>query len=184
MHLYAILTALDPAAASASSISLPTVAISVVVGALSALLTSFTQRWSVKRTLREEGQRRADDAREMKLTALRAYEIALDDAAWSLWSLETHEFSRIEYPKDLNALRIAARPYFSHVESLDPIAFGRMNHPAEDGTSAGLDASEFEDARKEILKVIASIEGEVPTSPKRRLQFKPPAVSVRTEGAK
>ena len=160
MHFYTALTAAVTEAATTSdaAINLPTVAISALVGILSALLTSYTQRWSVNRALAEERKRRAEDARDRKVSALRAYEIALDDAARNLWSKEMREFTRIQFPGNLNALRIAARPFFSYVEKTDRDAFARMNALAGDGQTEGEDAREFSDARMDVLKVIADIE--------------------------
>ena len=184
MHFSSILAAGETAASSGPSISFPTVLISVVVGVISAILTSFTQRWSVKRTLQDEERRRIEDNQSVKLAALRAYEIALHDAAWYLWTKEEQSQTRVKFPQNLNELRIAARPYFSHVELRDPVAFARMNALAEGGESAGEDADEFAEARQDVLKVIASIEeeGRLPVKKQRRIPApRRRADSVRTK---
>lgn len=167
-YYYALVLATQTADSAAPSISVPTIAISIAVGIVSAILTSFTQRWSVRRTLEAEERRRKEDDRATKLVALRAYEIALHDASLYLWSRELHSFSRVAYPANLNDLRIAARPHFSHVELDDPAAFKRMNAVAEDGQTAGQDADDFSTARLEVLKVIESIkEQEAHRKPRR-----------------
>lgn len=184
MYYSAILAATETAAPATTSISLPTVLISVVVGALSAVLTSFTQRWSVKRTLQEEEKRRVEDNRGVKLATLRAYEIALHDAAWYKWTEAERSHTRVKFPENLNELRVAARPYFSHVERRDPVAFARMNALAEGSESAGEDADKFQEARNDVLKVIASIETENHDSSKNRRRELPryfSAGSARTE---
>lgn len=138
----------------------PTILVSLSVGLGGAWIAAKGQRWSILKTIEHERSKQRLGLLEQKLSALRAYEGALQDAAINLESIETHLPTGIHFPKNLDELRVAARPHYAYLETSDRKKYWLVNDPgAVDGQP--MEASDsFQAAREALLTEIEEIEKE------------------------